>query len=156
MKATKEWENACNVDFVYEESYDTANILKPINDLTFVVLGFESNGGFIASAFFPYYPTERRRLLIDPSYFNSKFDKIGVLRHELGHVLGFRHEHISGNAPMDCPKENVAGTIPLTKYDPKSVMHYFCGGMGSIKLEITELDKSGAQDLYGNPISTIK
>ncbi len=150
-KATSDWEKTCNVKFFYDENKDAINILTPTSDLTFVVLGFNSNNRFIASAFFPYDPVVKRRLLIDPTYFTTHFDKIGVLRHELGHTIGFRHEHIRGDAPLVCQGENLTGTTNITKYDPKSVMHYFCGGMGSIKLEITEIDKQGSQSIYGLP-----
>jgi hypothetical protein len=149
--ATKEWEKTCNVKFVYEEAKDQANILTPTDDLTFVAMGYNSNGRFIASAFFPYEPANKRRILIDPTYFTTGFDKVGVLRHELGHTIGFRHEHIRGDAPKVCQGEDLTGTISLTGYDPKSVMHYFCGGMGSIKLEITDVDREGSQSVYGPP-----
>lgn len=152
-KATAEWSQTCNVRFFYDESKDTKNILTPSADLTFVVVGFDSNNRFIASAFFPYDPISKRRILIDLSYFTTNFDPIGVLRHELGHTLGFRHEHIRADAPLVCQGENVAGTINVTIYDPKSVMHYFCGGMGSVKLEITAIDREGSQSIYGPPLN---
>ena len=65
-------------------------------ELVFTVRHVDAGGQFIAAAFFPTYPPLRRRVLIDPSYFadDLSFDRVGVLRHELGHVLGFRHEHI--------------------------------------------------------------
>jgi hypothetical protein len=66
-------------------------------------------------------------------------------------VLGFRHEHISNSAPSSCPNEPLADTIPVTPYDPKSVMHYFCGGHGTNILAITDLDRQGAQKIYGPP-----
>jgi hypothetical protein len=78
-----------------------------------------------------------------------------VLRHELGHVLGFRHELIRSGAPAVCPKEPLWDARPLTDYDPQSVMHYFCGGVGSSSLRITELDRVGAQQVYGPSLNNI-
>jgi hypothetical protein len=66
-------------------------------------------------------------------------------------VIGFRHEQIRSGAPPVCSKENLDGTIDLTKYDPRSVMHYFCGQVGSRELKITPLDVEGAQKVYGPP-----
>ncbi|MBC3758850.1 matrixin family metalloprotease [Hyunsoonleella sp. SJ7] len=147
--ATADWTKACNVEFTHDESKDNLNLISPNDDLTFIILGFNTSGQFIASAFFPYYPKSRRRVLIDPSYFETRFNRVGVLRHELGHVLGFRHEHIRSGAPRLCPNEDLRGTFNITNYDPKSVMHYFCGGMGSIELEITNTDRIGASSIYG-------
>jgi len=79
-----------------------------------------------------------------------------VLRHELGHVIGFRHEHIRSGAPPVCPHEDTTGTINLTDYDPRSVMHYFCGGVGSRTLEITDIDRTGSQQVYGAPLSAFQ
>jgi hypothetical protein len=108
---------------------------------------------FIAAAFFPNDPINRRRVLIDPSYFTTTFNQVGVLRHELGHVLGFRHEHIRSGAPAACPDEDPGRVIDLTQYDPRSVMHYFCGGVGSRELAISDLDREGSQRVYGPPLS---
>ena len=78
---------------------------------------------------------------------------LGVLRHELGHVLGFRHEHIRSGAPPGCPDEDVFGAIDLNDYDPKSVMHYFCGGVGNRDLVITAEDRTASQIVYGQPLT---
>lgn len=151
-KAVGDWQNTCKVTFFYDEAKDSSNIFTPTGDLTFVVVGFDSNNEFIASAFFPYYQISERRLLIDPSYFTTKIDHVGILRHELGHILGFRHEHIRSEAPLQCQGEEVGDAVNITpKYDPKSVMHYFCGGMGTIILEISDIDRQGSQLIYGSP-----
>ena len=152
-KATAGWEEACGVRFVYKAELDTSHKLQP-QGVIFTVREFDAGGQFIASAFFPNDPINRRRVLIDPSYYapDLGFDKVGVLRHELGHVLGWRHEHIRSGAPPGCPDEDTYGTINLTDYDPRSVMHYFCGGLGTQDFAITDLDKSGAQKVYGPPL----
>jgi hypothetical protein len=156
LKATRDWENTCNVKFFYDKSKDKDKIFSPPNDLTFIVAGYDADGKFIASSFFPYDPLEKRRILIDPSYFLTNFDKTGVLRHELGHVIGFRHEHIRPEAPLVCDDEILEGTINLTDYDPQSVMHYFCGGVGNHDLLITDVDCRGAQHVYGPPANKKK
>lgn len=147
-RATWDWEAVCGVKFTHKIELDDSPTNNPA-DVLFTVREIDASGRFIAAAFFPNEPRNRRRLVIDPSYYTTSFDKVGVLRHELGHVLGFRHEQIRSGAPPVCQGEEVGEVIELTAYDPKSVMHYFCGGVGSLNLEITEIDKSGAQKLYG-------
>jgi hypothetical protein len=155
QQATAAWEAVCGVQFRYVPEFDTSASVRPPGVL-FPVRYISAGGAFIAASFFPNDPTGRRRMLIDPSYFTTTFDHVGVLRHELGHVIGFRHEHIRSGAPAICPHEDTTGTMNLTDYDPRSVMHYFCGGVGSKKLDITEVDRTGAQQLYGPPLSTFQ
>ncbi len=150
--ATEAWEAICGIEFKYVPSLDSSGSVRPAG-VVFPVRYIGAGGAFIAAAFFPNDVPTRRRLLIDPSYFKTIFDRVGVLRHELGHVLGFRHEHIRSGAPPVCPHEDTTGTIDLTRYDPQSVMHYFCGGVGSRRLEITQVDRIGAQQLYGPPLA---
>jgi hypothetical protein len=151
-QATEDWQRTCRIAFEYRSDLDeNSGTQNP--GVTFTVRGINAGGAFIATAFFPDDPANRRRVLIDPSYFDPalRFNKIGVLRHELGHVLGFRHEHISSGAPPVCPDEPGGNIIELTAYDPRSVMHYFCGGLGNTELAITELDREGSQKVYGPP-----
>jgi len=154
-KATQAWEDTCGINFDHVVSKDTSTTTKP-SGVTFTVRKIDAGGRFIAAAFFPNDPPDRRRVFIDPSFFadNVGFDRVGVLRHELGHVLGFRHEHIRADAPAACPDEDLEDTLDLTAYDPKSVMHYFCGGVGSLELLITSIDVAGAQRVYGLPFNS--
>lgn len=156
-QATADWAETCGVNFSHKPELDDSDGLRPEGAL-FVVREFDAGGEFIASAFFPNDPVHRRRILIDPSFYSPglRFDKAGVLRHELGHVLGFRHEQIRSEAPPGCPDEDTYGTINLGDYDPRSVMHYFCGGVGSQTLAITELDRQGSQHVYGQPLSSYR
>ena len=155
LQATADWEAICGVRFEHREDLDARPGTEPEGAL-FTVREIETYGAVIAAAFFPNQPADRRRVVIDPSYYDpaSEYDKVGVLRHELGHILGFRHEHIRSGAPAACPDEPTFNTKALTDdYDPRSVMHYFCGGVGSRELKFSDLDRSGAQKLYGPPLA---
>jgi hypothetical protein len=111
----------------------------------FVIRYENVSGGPIAQAFFP--SSVDRTLRVFPSYFepDMNFDPVGVLRHETGHILGYRHEHIQ-NIP-GCATEGTDWK-PITPYTPNSVMHYFCGGKGSLDLSLRDSDKKGHQCLY--------
>jgi hypothetical protein len=158
VQATDEWMATCGIEFRHIPEQDSTPSLRGQSATVFYVRYYDAGGKFIAAAFFPNDPASRRMVLIDPSFFASglQFNRVGVLRHELGHTLGFRHEHISSGAPPDCRKEPRDGAIDLTRYDPRSVMHYFCGGVGSKDLTITDFDREGARKLYGPPVADFK
>lgn len=143
-QATAEWERLCHDCGVKFVPLQPAAAEAP----NFTVRYFDAKGEFIASAFFPHDPPARRTVDLDPSFYTTTFDRVGVLRHELGHVMGYRHEHIR-NVP-GCFSEDRQWK-PLTAYDPHSVMHYFCGGGGNLKLEFTEIDRAGHSGLYRLP-----
>jgi hypothetical protein len=150
-QAASDWQSICGVAFRHETAADAPGASRS-HCLFKVRLAPGGDGQFLAVAFFPNDAPSRRVLHVDPTFFNDHgFDKTGVLRHELGHVLGFRHEHIRSGAPPECPGESTAGTLNLTLYDPKSVMHYFCGGVGSRELRFSPEDIAGAQAFYGPP-----
>src|SRR4029453_1527577 len=66
---------------------------------------------------------------------------------ELGHTLGWRHEHTRPDSGT-CFEDN--NWRPLSSYDRFSVMHYpQCNGGGDWTLTLTNFDKSGAACLYG-------
>ncbi|MFZ2360599.1 MAG: matrixin family metalloprotease [Anaerolineae bacterium] len=156
--ATADWEAACGVNFKHLGELD-GGVAPGSQAPLFRVRQFNAGGRFIAMAFFPDEPLDRREVIIDPSFFapTLRFDRAGVLRHELGHVLGFRHEHILSEAPAICPDEALGNIIQLSDYDPRSVMHYFCGGadFGTRDLKITDVDRTAARKVYGPPDSEV-
>jgi len=69
-----------------------------------------------------------------------------ILGHELGHTLGFRHEHTRPEAGVCFEDLNWR---PLTPYDSASIMHYpQCNGT-SLDLSMTATDRQGVVALYG-------
>jgi hypothetical protein len=108
-------------------------------------------GGLTAVAFFPDAPRSSRELLVDPSAFTTTSggrDLLGILGHELGHVLGARHEHIW--LTPACTSEPVEAGRHVTGYDVNSIMHYpQCRPSGGGGYRQSELDYTGMHTLYG-------
>jgi hypothetical protein len=155
-EAASQWESVAHVTFQYLPDEDRlCNARNP--RVLFDVAPAEAAAPYIARAFFPLYPRPYREVLInlavhDGNAWNPLLQGIysltGVLRHELGHVLGFRHEHIRPEASApECSEGR--DYRPLTEYDAKSVMHYpQCNGQGDWSFELTELDHRGSAFFY--------
>lgn len=145
--ATQEWEKYANIDFVHVSNQDS-NCTKNNNSVVFDVNPVNAGGRYLARAFFPDYPRRNRNILIDGSSFRTSppLTLTGILRHEVGHTLGFRHEHTRPEAGT-CFEDNEWRA--LTTYDSGSVMHYpQCNGSGDWSLTLTSKDQSGAGVLY--------
>ena len=150
-EATAAWEAAADVDFVHLTAQDancTANNQAVLFDVRLV-----TGQPYLARAFFPGERRSARNILVDQSSFGNlgAITVTGILRHELGHTLGFRHEHTRPEAGT-CFEDN--NWRALTAYDSASVMHYpQCNGTG-VDLSLTALDIQGATGLYGAAGST--
>jgi hypothetical protein len=144
--AANDWEAAADVDFIHIPAEDSA--CTNTNENVLFNVAYTDHGIIVASAFFPNATRSNRVLSIDEDAIDSTL--VGTLRHELGHILGFVHEHTRPEAEEVCFEDN--DWRPLTDYDSSSVMHYLglpCGGTGDPSRLLTDLDKNGAACLYG-------
>ena len=133
------WSAATNVKYVYDSSQDGSCAISN-NAVLFDVRPVNVNGQYIARSFFPGDSRSARSVEIDNSAFTSSGNPTltGVLRHELGHTLGFRHEHTRPESGA-CFEDN--NWRVLTTYDSASVMHYpQCNGTGDWSLVLTARD----------------
>ena len=124
-----------------------ANCTTRNNNVLFSVEPVQTSQ-YIARAFFPSSPKRSRNVLVDDSIWTSgSWTPANILGHELGHTLGFRHEHTRPEAGT-CFEDN--NWRPLTPYDSSSIMHYpQCNGTSS-NLSMTATDRQGAATLYGS------
>lgn len=145
--ATSAWEGSANVKFVHVSAQD-GNCSASNKNVLFDVRPVNVGGQYLARAFFPNQSRNSRNVLIDGSAFTSQGISLdGILRHELGHALGFRHEHTRPESGACFEDNNWRG---LTTYDSGSVMHYpQCNGTNTWALTLTTKDKAGVALLYG-------
>src|SRR5262245_11003029 len=144
--ATGAWEATARVNFIHDSSLD-GNCTRRTSGVVFNVRQVCS-GQFLARSFFPSTNRRGREILVDCTSFGniSPWSLAGVFRHELGHTIGFRHEHTRPESGV-CFEDN--NWRALTAYDSASVMHYpQCNGTNNGDLVLTSLDKAGARSLY--------
>ncbi len=141
------WEVRGNVNFIYVPAED-ANCTATNNNVVFDVRPI-SGQSYLARAFFPDQGRSGRNVIIDSSSFgNVGWPLKNIIAHELGHALGFRHEHTRPEAGT-CFEDT--SWRALTPYDSGSVMHYpQCNG-SSQNLAFTQRDADGIAALYGAP-----
>lgn len=170
--ATKNWEDVARLQFVYLSSEDgacdqnNANVQFAVMPTTVSGLagcaankemwnGVLSNWGCRTSSSGSYI---KGVLLLNygASLFSGQTWE-GVARHELGHMLGFRHEH-PWDSPAACSEQQTYSGTPdltgrqLTAYDVASVMHYpSCDGLTGQDYQLSPLDGDGARSIYGMP-----
>ena len=146
-EAAAAWQAVANVRFIHLSGQDGAcdasnpNVVFDVNPT--------SGQSYAARAFYPDYARVWRNILVDSSAFGSisPFTLAGIMRHELGHALGFDHEHIRPESGA-CFENNA--WRPLTGYDAASVMHYpHCNGANSGDYVLTATDAFGVKALYG-------
>lgn len=150
QEAAMEWERITDVNFTYRPQFD-ATCTQGSDDAYFAVVPVADHDDVCASAFGPSdTPPISRRLTITPHGFassNCGYTSGQLLRHELGHVLGFQHEFLRPNCAGG---DNLPITANfLSEEDNRSIMGYTtkCGALE----RPSRRDVAGAKFVYSLP-----
>lgn len=152
LQATSAWEAAADVRFIYLPEHDD-DCRNTNSNVAFAVRPYDEPG-VSGCAFFPSGEgCVPRTVLLNYPHIDAGdpvsifIDSVGVVRHELGHVLGFRHEHTRGPCPELDPDY-----VGVTAFDLRSVMTYAtCSDDSAADHRLTTMDRQGARRIYGAP-----
>jgi serralysin len=166
--ATRSWSDRIGVRFRYVPSENGR--CTNTNTAVLFNVGFNPTVAtdLYAKSFFPYDTRDKRQLGItaaglgNPAY-KYDLDLDGIIRHELGHILGFVHEGIGyhiNNTVWICNSslEGSEGTDfkSLTPTDTNSVMFYpWCRTPAVGGFRQTEADYAAAATIYGMATSLV-
>lgn len=167
LGAVDDWEEIADVTFPYRDDQD-GDCHRDNDAVLFPVMPAEEDATYYARAFFPtpiIDEEEKQQILEDEDEewedppqdvrinlrsMDRAFNDVsfsGIMRHELGHILGFRHEHTRRGEDFFCFEDH--NYRPGTEYDTRSVMHYpQCDGDTDWEMEFSEHDILGAQYFY--------
>jgi hypothetical protein len=148
--ATQAWSRIAGVSF---QRVDVGTCNSSTSSVTFDIQRDEF-GTYFGLSFFPGDPRSARTVFFtDVSFTTTSGGRTltGIVTHELGHSLGFRHEHIW---EPGCTTEGVdsggLGARHLTAVDQLSVMYYpQCRTPPGGGYQLSTLDSTGVVSIYG-------
>lgn len=154
-EATRGWEAIAHVHFEYLPAHDAACT----NSNSSVKFSVRPTTSGASCAFLPSgaRACTPRTLLMNYRHLDGAFRQavpsittVGVLRHELGHILGLRHENLTAST---CRTFEGTDWRLLTLFDRQSAMNVPCSGMYWMDYSISNMDVVGIRSLYGESLS---
>jgi hypothetical protein len=155
--AAAAWENVADVRFPHPSAEDS-NCTWSNNNVAFEIHATANKTYEAMTVFFPTDPRSYRQVYIDMTDSFTELHLTDVMTHELGHVLGFKHEHVRNPASKGSCLDSTSDYRAITGYDGLSVMHYpQCPGslVTSGRLTISQRDIEGAQSIYEAPTNVV-
>lgn len=151
--AARDWELSADVNFIHLSAQDGSSCAPGSNGVMFRVRRPAScENNLIARAFFPHYASADREVLFcNLAFSGSDAELLSTTKHELGHILGLRHEHVRWSQTDDDCTES-SSWRGVTGADQASIMGYdFCAGIINNNDVLTGTDRVGVQRLYTIP-----
>lgn len=149
--AARDWENACptcGVSFTRTLDRDRATFRVRYISAVLLRSGEKQQPDYVARSFYPRSEMKNRVLRLSPSFFSGPLDPIGVMRHELGHILGYAHENSCAGKVNALPAN--LRSITVTQADDRSVMRQPCGNMTADgTTPLSALDIADHRKIYG-------
>lgn len=155
--AAEKWRNASGVNlWIASPSCEAGGSIGAAFEIVPMFL-LPGASGLLGLAFFP--SDHSRSLYLDPvlsqATAESNYSIHDVLLHELGHVLGLRHEMahtartLASSVPSHC-HESSADARNVTAFDADSVMGYpHCFGHVALLSDLSPVDIAGIRRVYG-------
>ena len=154
-QAAKDWQDicdSCQITFTGLEPDGNDILSLPANSKEFLI-EHDSSINTLVTSFFPSTPADRRKIILGRDYFElglkKPVDPIGVMRHAIGHVLGYRHARSIGGD--ECLNKSLqTSKRAVQNYDAGSVMRYArCDNLKISSEKFSEADIRAHRELYG-------
>ncbi len=154
-EAARDWESSADINFIHLSEQDGAGCAPNTNGVLFRVRRkTDCTPTLLASAFFPHWsPSVRELEYCNLGLAQSDAELLATTKHELGHILGLRHEHYRfAQDEQSCLNGSDSPGRNVTESDPYSIMGYdYCNGISDNNTTLSRLDRIGIQRLYNIP-----